>query len=70
MRNRKFHCGDALTSARTASIHSKGTQRPNRSAIEQTKTFLCPIHSAASSSGNGVFVGAFSRPGQIEGVNF
>jgi len=66
---RKFHSLASRTTARTASIHSAGTQLPNRSAIEHVKMFFQPTSSAAS-FGGAAFNGAARASGTSDGSNF
>src|SRR5215510_4936547 len=48
VRNKNVHHGAARTSSSTASIHSRGTHLPNKSAIEHTKTLRQPGSVSAS----------------------
>src|SRR5262249_44633455 len=68
VRHKKFQSGAALISRNTASIHSAGTQRPNRSAIEQVKTFLKRV-SVSASGGTRIWRGARSIDGRNVGAN-
>src|SRR5262249_4963408 len=56
---RKFHCRFSCTILSIASIHSRGIHRPNKSDIEQRKTFLKRVSNIAS-RGTAVLRGAFS----------
>src|ERR1035441_6775373 len=66
---RKFHCFARRAMPRTVSIHSFGTQLPNKSAIEQVKMFFNP-RSVPASFGGATFKGALNASGAMDGSNF